>query len=996
MKIKHFVLYLLIVTFACFFLYCQADKYQVGSTYYGFKLVEKKFVEEVNADCYYFEHVKSGARLLKIAADDVNKTFCIAFKTTPKTDCGTPHIMEHSVLNGSKNFPVKSPFDVLAKGSLNTFLNAMTASDFTMYPVASMNNKDFFNLMHVYLDAVLNPRIYDDPRIFKQEGWHYELKDKDAAVEYKGVVYNEMKGAFSSATRELGFQIDKILFPDNCYGNSSGGYPPTIPELTYEQFLDFHRKYYHPSNSYIFLYGDADLDKELSFIDEKYLSQYEKSDDIASISLQKPFKKMKEASGYYPVSEGSNTDNQTYLSLSWVIGQGKDRELCMALDVLSDALVNHESAPIRLALQQAGIGREVRAYSSEQNQNILQIRVQNANPSDKDKFKTIIMNTFRETAEKGIDKEMIEGIINRMEFRLREGDTPHKGLTYLFHASTGWLYTGDPFLSLEWEKPLAKVKTALESNLLESIIKKHIVDNPHSLLFTLKPKPGLESKKNAEIKAELTAYKKNLSQTEKEELVKETQELIKFQKREDTPEALATIPMLDIKDINPKAEWYQISEKKVGDIPVLYYNAFTNDIVYVRFLFDTRILSQEMIPYAALLTEMLGSLNTEHYSYGDLENALNIHTGGFNTYLNTLLEDRDDEKIMPKFMISSKAMNTKVNKLFELTGEILNRTLFTDKDRLKTVLTRHQSRLDASVKRNGMGYALTRLTSYYSNQGMFNELTRGLEYYWFVTDLLNNFDQKSEEIISNLQKTASSLFNKNNVMVAVTCGKNDLSEFNEQLQQFSQSLPQDDLDIKNWQFTLEKKNEGISTASKVQYVLQGYDFKKLGYEWNGKIRVLNQILTREWLHKQIRVIGGAYGGYCTFSPTGQVFFGSYRDPNLKETLDNFENTPAFLQEFEPEQDLMTRFIIGTIARMDRPLTPSRQGDQAVSWHLENITRKEAQAERDAVLAVAPADIRKMEKLVSDILKQDAFCVYGNEEKIESQKELFGKIVKLEK
>ncbi|MFO7889155.1 MAG: insulinase family protein [bacterium] len=996
MKMKRLVSYLFVFILVGIFLSCQTDEYQVGSTYHGFKLTEKRFVKEVNADCYYFEHVKSGARLLKIAADDPNKTFCIGFKTTPETDCGTPHIMEHSVLNGSENFPVKSPFDVLTKGSLNTFLNAMTGSDFTMYPVASMNDKDFFNLMHVYLDAVLKPRIYDDPRIFKQEGWHYELKDMDSPVEYKGVVYNEMKGAFSSATRELGFQIDKILFPDNCYGNSSGGYPPAIPELTYEQFLDFHRKYYHPSNSYIFLYGNADLDEELSFIDEKYLSEFEKSDDIASISFQKPFEKMKEASGYYPVPVGSSTDNQTYLSLSWIIGEGRDRDLCMALDILSEALVNHESAPVRLALQKAGIGREVRAYNSEQKQNVFQIRVQNADPSDTDKFKSIVMKTLKETAEKGLDKETIEGIINRMEFRLREGNTPHKGLVYLFNASKGWLYTDDPFLSLEWEQPLEIVKTALETDLLESIIKEHMLNNPHSLLFTLKPKPGLESKRNEKIKTELAAYKKSLSQKEKEQLIKETQELIEFQKREDSPEALATIPRLEIEDINPEASWYQVSEKKLGDIPVLYYDAFTNDIVYIKFLFDTRVLSQEMIPYAALLSEVLGSLNTENYSYGDLDNALNIHTGGFNTYLNTYLKNRSDEQMMPPLLVSSKAMNAKTNKLFELTNEILNHSVFTDKDRLKTILTRHQSRLDASVKGNGMGYALTRLTSYYSNQGMFNELTKGLEYYWFITDLVDNYDQKADKIISNLKNAASTLFNKNNLIVAVTCDKDDFSALKKEIEQFAQSLSQNDLEKQSREFSLKKKNEGISTASKVQYVLQGYDFKDLGYEWNGKIRVLNQILSREWLHKQIRVIGGAYGGFSNFAPTGQVFFGSYRDPNLKETLENFENTPEFLQDFEPEKDLMTRFIIGTISNMDRPLTPSGEGDQAVSWYLENVTRKDVQTERDNVLETTPEDIQNMKSFVQDILKQNVYCVYGNEEKIKAQKELFGEIIKLEK
>jgi len=872
----------------------------------------------------------------------------------------------------------------------------MTGGDITIYPVASMNDKDYFNLMHVYLDAVFNPLIYDDPRILKQEGWHHELTDEKEAVVYKGVVYNEMKGAFSSPTRELGYLVDKNLFPDNSYGFSSGGYPAAIPQLTYEQFLNFHRKYYHPSNSYIFLYGDADLDKELAFIDENYLINYEKSDDIATITLQKPFKEIKKVTGYYPVSANGKTEKSTYLNLSWVIGEGQDQALGMALDVLSDVLVNHESGPIRLALQEAGIGKDVSSYYDGQKQNGLHIRVQNAEPSDKDKFYDIVMNTLRETAEKGIDKEKIKGIINRMDFRLREGDNAQKGLTYTFQAYSGWFYADDPFLSLEWEKPLAEIKKALTSDLLEKIIKEEILDNPHALLLTMEPKPGLENERNKKIAAECAEYKAQLTAAESKALIKETEELVEYQKREDTPEALATIPLLSIADINPKAEWYPISENKIGDNSELYYETFTNGVVYARLLFDSQVLPQEMIPYASLLTKVLGSLNTENYSYGDLDDALNIHTGGFNTNLSTYLKNRDDNNMMPKMVVSTKAMNSKVDKLFELTDEILNRTIYSDKERLKTVLTRHQSRLESRVKRDGLGYARTRLTSYYSNQGQFSELTGGLEYYWFVTDLVNNFDKNAEDIIANLQKTANLLFKKKNIQVAVTCDKNDLGKFNTELEKFLNTLSDEPVETQQWAFNFENKNEGLLAASKVQYVLKGYNFKKLGHDWNGKMRVMNQVLSREWLTNQIRVIGGAYGGFCNFSPSGQVYFGSYRDPNLKETIENFDGSPEFLSKFEPDEDAMTRFIIGTISRMDRPLRPSGEGNVAVSRYLENITHEEIQKERDDVLATTPEDIREMNTLVADILKQDAICVYGNEEKVKSNKDLFKKVVKLDK
>lgn len=969
-------------------------KYEVDKTYHGFKLIEKKFVDEINEECLYFSHEKSGAHLLKIAADDPNKLFNTAFKTIPETDCGTPHIMEHSVLNGSKSFPVKSPFDVLAKGSLNTFLNAMTGADLTTYPVASMNDKDYFNLMHVYLDAVFNPLIYDDPKIFKQEGWHRELTDKEGDIVYKGVVYNEMKGAFSSPTRELNYQVNKHLFPDNTYGVSSGGYPTSIPELTYEKFLNFHRKYYHPSNSYILLYGNADLDKELHFIDSAYLSKYDRSDKKIEIPLQKPFDEMKIVEKTYAVPEGSSTENKTYLSLSFVAGKNTDRALCMAFDVLSEALVNHESAPLRLAIQEAGIGRDIYATFSESKQNAFKINVQNANSEDKDEFKKIVFETLGKVAEEGLDKSMIEGIINRMEFRLKEGNTPQKGLRYLMMSYPGWFFNNDPFLGLEFNEPLKKVKTALETNLLEKTIKEFLISNPHTLLMVLSPEPGLQKKINKKITEELAAYKASLSEKELEKLINETEELLAHQKREDSPEALATIPMLDISDISKEVEWYPVTEKTLDNIPVIHYEDFTNNILYTKFYFDVRVLPQDMIPYASLLSSILGKLNTENYTFGELDNALNINTGGFYTSTATFLENKSDNNLLPEFVVTSKATTDKADKLFELTGEVIAKTDFTDIERLRTVLVRHQAQVDANIKRNGISYAMTRTSSYYSNEGMFNEITRGLDYYRFITDLVNNFDNNSDEIINNLQKTASLLFTKKNLKAAVTCSNEDLEAYSSGFNQLSGSLPEGTGELNEWKFDFSGKNEGLLTASKVQYVIKGYNYKKLGYEWDGKMRVLNQVLSRDWLQNQIRVIGGAYGGFCGFSPSGDVFFASYRDPNLEETLENYNATPEFLHNFEADNNEMTRFLIGTIAGMDRPLTASQKGDIATQRYFEKITIEDVKNERSAVLSTTEQDIKDFEKLVQDILEQDHYCVYGNEQKLRENKDLFKELISI--
>ena len=986
---KNKIFSLVFVVFVSLLWACTSQpEFEVGKTYSGFKLIENKFVKEVNANCLYFIHEKSGARLLKIAADDANKLFDISFKTTPETDYGTPHIMEHSVLNGSVNFPVKSPFDVLSKGSLNTFLNAMTGSDFTTYPVASMNEKDYFNLMHVYLDAVFNPLLHTDPRILKQEGWHYELDDINGEIVYKGVVYNEMKGSFSSPTRELNYQINKLLFPDNTYGVSSGGYPSAIPGLTDEYFRNFHKTFYHPSNSFVLLYGNADLNKELLFIDTEYLSKYEKSDKVIEIPIQKPFEAKLIAEKSYAVPEGSETKDNTFLSLSFVTGLNTDQELVMALDILKEALVNHESAPIRLAIQEAGIGKDIRASIDDIQQNVFQITVQNANADDKDKFNEIVYSTLQKVSEEGIDKTMIEGIVNRMEFNLREGNTSQKGMMYLMRSYKGLFFANDPFLGLEFEAPLSKVKAGIETGLLESIIKEQLISNPHALLMVLKPQPGLEKEIAAKAQKELAEYKAGLSKEDLAKLVEETKALKEYQQQEDSPEALATIPMLALSDINPEVEWYDLEEKSISNIPVLYHEDFTNNILYANIYFDVRALPQELVPYASLLAELIGTLNTENYTFGELDNALNIHTGGFYTYINTYLENNSDDKLVPRFVVSSKATVEKSNKLFELASEILNKTNYNDISRLKDVLTRHQARVESRVKNNGLGYAMTRLSSYYLNEGMFNELTDGLDYYRFITDLTTNFETKNKEISENLVKTASILFNQKNMIASITCSNENYPSYSDGFQILTSSLPEGNGQINDWKFDLNKKNEGLMSASKVQYVLKGFDYKKLGYNWSGKMLVLNQVLSTDYLHTQIRVIGGAYGGFSDFSASGNACFASYRDPNLKETIENYDASPKFLETFVANEKEMTRFIIGTIANIDEPTTASQRGSIAVKNYFNKKTIEDLKVERSAILATTSEDIKSMSKMIQDILSQNAICVYGNDEKIKENKDLF--------
>ncbi len=986
------------LSFMLIFLVCACipEKFKTNEVYHGFKLVEKRFVKEVNAECLYFEHVKSGARLFKIAAEDANKTFAISFKTVPENDCGAAHVMEHSLLGGSKKFPVKNIFGILMTGSLNTYLDAFTGPDEICFPIASMNTKDYFNLMHVYLDAVFNPLIYDNPRIFKQEGWHYELTEKEDDIVYKGVVYNEMKGIFSSPDKELTYQINRHLFPENTYGVACGGYPSAIPNLTYEAFIDFHKTYYHPSNSYIFLYGDADLNRELEFINTNYLSEYEKSDKKITIPLQQPFAKMKEVEKTYSVAKGSSTENKTYLSLSFVAGLGTDQAQNLAFDVLADALVNHETAPVRLALQEAGISNNISAYYSENKQNVFKITAKDANPEDSKRFKEIVFETFKKVIQEGLDKTIIEGIINRMEFKLKEGNSAQKGMMYRDKASNNWRYGNNPFKGLEFEQKLIEVKKALNTNLLESLIEKHLLPNPHSLLMVLKPEPGKQQKIDAQTHKKLADFKQQLSEKEIEKLINETEELLACQKQEDSPETIATVPSLKLSDIGKEVEWYGIDEKSVAGIPMLHHNTFTNNIVYTDLYFDMRVLPQELIPYASMLSTILTQLSTENYTFSELDNALNIHTGGVYTKINTFLKDKSDNQLLPKFIIGGKATANKTDKLFELIEEFVKNVKINDKERLKTLLIRHQANIDPQ-NRPGGGYhpARIRVSSYYSNNGIFEEQTDGIDYYHFITQLVDNFDDNNDEIIKKIQQTASLLFVKKNLTAAVTCSNEDIPNYSKGLEKLIGTLSEEEPNYIKWEFDFKQKNEGLLSASKVQFVLKGYDFKKLGYKWNGKIRVLDQVLSG-WLWNKIRVIGGAYGGYCSFSSTGDVYFSSYYDPNLKETIENYDAIPGFLEKFDADDASMTRNIIGAISDMNQLLTPLQRGERAVQYYFENTTIDQLKAEREAVLTTTVQDIRDMKKMVSDILAQDAFCVYGNEEKIKENKELFKNLVKVSK
>lgn len=977
-----------------------ADKEQlkIGREYHGFILEKIKKIDELNAVGFRFEHVKSGARLLKLKTDEDNNTFCILFRTPPRTDSGTPHIMEHSVLNGSRKYPVKSPFDILKKGSMNTYLNAFTGPHKTSYVLAGRNVKAFFNFMDVYLDAVFYPRIYEDPRILQREGWHYELDNKEGELKINGIVYNEEQGMYSNPTHHLEYYISKHLFPDNAYAFASGGHPDAIPELTRERFLDFHRTYYHPSNSYIFLQGRGDTLNELKFIDDQYLSKFNRRNVPSRIPLQKPFDQMKEVTEEYPVSmDDSDTDN-TFLSLSFASGLLVQRDVTLGMEVLSDVLLERPAAPLRRALMDAGIGKEVIGGLKKHKQNFFLVGVQKANEQDKEKFKQIVFDTLKQAAEKGLDKKMIEGAINRLEFRLRENQYPWQGyptaLLNSFLVGDGWMFADDPFLLLEYERPLQELKEGVHTRYFEELIETYLLNNNHGLLLVMKPKKGLAEEKKQQQKEKLALYKSSLPDEELEKLVRETKELKEYGERPDSPMDLQKVPLLSISDLDPKAKRLEIRERRVEGIKIVVHPVFTNDVIYSRLLFDTSAVPQELIPYIALLSHVLGQMNTTNYSYGDLDTEINLHTGGIQFNTGLYPEKNNPEKLLPKLEVIAKVLPEKMDKLLELEGEIVKNTAFNDPKRLKEVVVQLNTQIETVINRFGLHLALTRLNSYISSYGKYMDLTAGLSYCHFVSNIARDFDKKSGTVISNLQKVSAIIFNRSGLTVALTCPEKDYRAFKQKVPAFLAYMGSESPAPAAYVFDFKEKNEGLLSSSRVQYVTAGYDYRKLGYAYSGKFKVLEQILTRDYLHRKIRVSGGAYGRDASFSRDGFAYFSSYRDPQLEKTLRAYQGAADYLESFNAGHREMTRYILGTISRLDPVLTPKQEGNLAVSNYLRGITHADIQKERTEVLRTTRHDIRKMAGMVKDMMTQNTICVFGNEKMLKENKRFFQKLVKV--
>jgi hypothetical protein len=933
-----------------------------------------------------------------LSNDDVEKVFYIAFRTTPEDETGVPHIIEHTVLCGSDKFPVKDPFVELVKGSLNTFLNAMTYPDKTMYPVASYNDQDFKNLMDVYMDAVFHPNITRYEEIFKQEGWHYEMESLEDPITINGVVYNEMKGAYSSPEEVLQNQVYKALFPDNTYSRDSGGNPVHIPELTYEAYLDFYHKYYHPSNSYIYLYGDMDVAERLDWMDREYLCHYDRQEVDSAIRMQQPFEKVKEVTDTYSIASDDPEENKTYLAYSRVVGDAFDEKLVQAFDVLDYALVSAPGSPVFQALLDAGIGEDVvGSFSSGMIQSVFSIVAKNANPEDKEKFASIIDATLRKVVAEGINKESLLARINNAEFNFREanfGSTP-KGLMYGLSCMDSWLFDDEkPFLHLECLDVFSDLRNHLNDGYFEGLVQQYLLDNPHGSLVVIKPERGKNNREEEQLKKRLAEYKDSLSQCEKEELVAQTKHLKQYQEEPSPEEDLRKIPMLTRADLKKEESSFSNIEEKIEEILVVRHEEETNGIDYIALLFEAKDVEAEDLGYLGLLQSLLGFVDTKSYRYTDLVNVVNIYTGGITTSVNTYPNERDRKQVIVKYELRMKTLEENLAQAMNLVDEILRTSVFDDTKRLSEIVAQKRADLQVALSSSGNAISAMRALAKFSRNGFYQDETGGVAFYRSLCRIEELLKTDPNRVIDNLRRLTGKLFAQNRLIVSFTGSEKLYRDAEPVLRETLCRLPKESAILPAAKLVFHKQNEGFIDASQIQYVARAGDFTTKGFSYTGAFRILRMILSYDYLWINLRVKGGAYGCSTGFSRNGESYFVSYRDPNLEKTNEVYEHIPDYLRNFQADERDMTKYIIGTLGTTDAPLNPGMKGNRALILYLGGITYEILQKERDEVLNATVQDIRNLAEPVEAILSCNALCVIGNENMIKDAAGMFDTIEKL--
>ena len=967
---------------------------EINKVYSGFRLDRIERIDEINGTAYEMKHEKSGARLIYIDSPDSNKVFNIAFRTTPHNSTGVAHIMEHSVLCGSCKFPLKEPFVELVKGSLNTFLNAMTYPDKTMYPVASKNDKDFHNLMDVYLDAVLYPRVRDDAEIVMQEGWHYELDNAEDELTYKGVVFNEMKGVYSSPDSVLERQMMRELFPDTTYGVDSGGDPDHITDLTYEEFQEFYRVHYHPSNSYIFLYGDMNIEEQLTFLNDEYLSHFDAIEVDTEVGLQAPFTEGKVVSYPYSVGSEEPTDNRTLHSFAYVLPDVTP-ENSLAFEVLTHALLTSPAAPLKQALVKAGIGSDISGYYLDSiRQPMWTVQATGSNLDKQADLQRIVESTLQELCDNGLDKELLEASLNSIEFALRESDFGGRpiGLAYVIRMMDNWLYDNDPLELLHYEEALVNIRKGLSGTYFEDLIRQSILNNNHKVLVSIYPERGLQERKDAEVKEYLAAVKAKMSPEEIEAIVEQTKRLKLRQEAPDSDEALASIPLLELSDLNPNIEAVERRESKIGNTTVHFVPTFTKGINYVGLYFNLSCLTEDELFYADILSDILGRIDTSERGYEALAKDINMNLGGLSSDITAISKDGERDEFTPLMIVRAKALHSKLPDLCRLINEVVQKADYSDDNRLTELVQECKAIWDNEAFRRGNSIVSQRVMAQVSAVGKFRD-NGNFGYYQKISELASN-PAALPLLPEKLADVARKIFRANNVDIMFVGEEGELEAFENLMKPLIKTWDTTELSNDTLKITLLSGNDGIVTAGKVQYVAQGGNFIDHGYKHVGPMSVLETILRYEYLWIRIRVQGGAYGAFANFYDDGNMIFCSYRDPNLVETLNVYKELPQYLREFTLTDREMRKYIIGTMSSLDLPMTPALRGPRAMGMYFSGAELEDKVEFRKQVIACKPEDIVALADVVEPVLKDNHICTMGNEQKIKDAGKVFDNIISL--
>lgn len=966
----------------------------------AYELLKIEELKEIQTTGYILRHKKSGARVVLMECDDENKVFQIGFCTAPFDHTGAAHINEHCVLCGSELFPAKDPFVELAKGSMNTFLNAITYPDKTIYPIASCNDADFRNLMAVYMDAVFRPNTYKNEKIFRQEGWHYEVNEKGELI-INGVVYNEMKGSFSSPDTVIDHEMAKLLFPDTPYAFVSGGDPEYIPNLTYEQFLDFHRKYYHPSNSYIWLYGKMDLAERLQWMDEHYLRHYEKTDFAGSalITLQKPFEEPIERTVSYSITPEEEQEGEATLTWNVCLGVPADNKEYEALKILDYVLISSVGAILPDVMAEHGIGSEVDGgFDNDMRQAVFSVIARDAKLSQKEEFLTLIRESIEKLVKDGINPKSLLAAITKAEFRVKEGNYGRypKGLILALDAMDTWMYDDlAPFQRMTREPSFRALRQEVESGsgYFEKLLSEKFLKNPHALVLTAIPKVDLAEEREAAVKEKLAAYKASLSEEELQRIIREAEELKEYQEAPTPKEDLEKIPMIHVSDIKKETEHLPVKERSLAlkdgrQVRFLTFEQFTSGILYASVRFEIRHIPLGELPYLSLYQNLIEMVDSPNYSYKDFPDELNIHTGGFGTSLNHYSDPNG--KVRTELTFSFKCFYEEIPHALRLMKEQMSGLDLTNAKRIRDVMLEIRSSMEQAFQSSGERLAMDTAQSAFSEEKFRYDLTGRMAFYEFLCDLLDHFEEKKEEIGAKLKEMEQKVYFTDSALISCSADVEGIRLFEEALSEALLSLPKSGEET--YDLTWSESDRAVKTAfvsaAQVNFTAQAGNLLQAGIPYHGALRVLSTILSYDYFWNRIRTQGGAYDSAAYFLRDGTACFTSYRDPNVRKTFEIYDQIPEYVASFEMDERELEKNIIGTISSLDQPKNPSAKAGAGIGLYLRGITEEQRQKERDQILSCTAEDVRSLSKAMKAVIDQNHISVVGTGSMIREAGDLF--------